>query len=239
MSNEFIINTSPVGSEVKLQTDTQGGYTANPYTDERPDGQIIVLPDDLVRQGANLIINSEGYDEFNQRGIVKPAIVCPRCHTAIETQAFFWLDDVHLKESYVPPPQPEPEPPTPLPPGSQEPLDYINSVYATGNYNLATHVGCGTFTEECCRVLAHNLGAQWGHVGKRPGQNQYNNHAVDALMCLFGEYTGIWDIIISSVSSSAKPAFNDAGDVNPEIWRPYQPLPCQPAAQRTVILLQR
>jgi hypothetical protein len=144
------------------------------------------------------------------------------------TRAYLQCDDFTLVDLPTTPPVPPPNP------NPSSPLEVINGVYATGAYNLATKTGCGQFTEECCRQLAALWGTPpWGHVAKSAGQNQYNAHAVDAVMSLYGSDHGIWDIITSSVSSSAKPAFNRAGDSNPELWRPPAPLPCQPAGTAT------
>jgi hypothetical protein len=227
MANEFYFYTTPIGSELELRTDAQGSYVANPHTDNRPDGQVIILPQDLETQGANLVINSEGYEEFSVRGILKPSLVCPHCATVLETQAFFWLDDVHLKEKESAPP------PTPIPPPttSNRPEDIINEVYATGKFNLYTKEGCGLFTEACCVELHNRNNNMWGHVKKNPGQNQFNGHAVDAVMCLAGEENGIWDIIVSSESSSAHPAYNRAGDIKPELWY-YPAAPYVPPTRR-------
>jgi hypothetical protein len=61
----------------------------------------------------------------------------------------------------------------------------------------------------------------WGHIAKQPGQNQYNGHAVDAVMLplnIPGTAAGIYDIIFSSVSAEAKPVFNMAGPPEYEKW---------------------
>ena len=92
-----------------------------------------------------------------------------------------------------------------------------------GNYFLSPHPTPHSplpiFSFGDCPSLAGSR-----RSAKSPGQNQYNNHAVDALYALYGNDAGVWDIITSSVSSSAKPAFNDAGEGNPEEWRPPAPL---------------
>jgi hypothetical protein len=61
----------------------------------------------------------------------------------------------------------------------------------------------------------------WGHVAKNPGQNQYHQHAVDAVMLLANAGNtgaGIYDIIYSSASPEAKPAFNYAGPPDYNLW---------------------
>ena len=58
----------------------------------------------------------------------------------------------------------------------------------------------------------------WGHILKTPGQNQYNGHAVDALMCLAGPDNGIWDIVHDSVSPNASPQYIYKGPADPNLW---------------------
>lgn len=233
MSYRFYVFTSdindshPLDATVFASHDSGWSGQGFPATDPQGRaGKLIEVPDSVLNnQGCQLDITFDGYTSLKMRGVL----------TFVGDRAYLLCDDFRL----VPIPKvEEPEPPVPPPTGS-EPLDYINAVYATGQYNLATKTGCGTFTEACCTSLATSLGPQWGHVAKSPGQNQYNNHAVDALSCLFGEYCGIWDIIFSSVSSDAKPVFNDAGEVHPEEWRPHTPLPVQPVSMSRVVIVHR
>lgn len=218
-------NSSVLQAKVDLAHDSGFSGIAVPATDPQGRaGQLIEVPDSVPdRNGAELNVTIEGYTPIKLRGILKYE----------GDRAYLQCDDFRLVK--IPVVIPPPEPPVPPPTGS-EPLDIINGVYASGNYNLATKTGCGAFTEECCRQLVTAFGPQWGHVAKSPGQNQYNNHAVDAIMALFGNDCGIWDIITSSVSSSARPAFNDAGAVNPEIWRPASPIPVQPVTASMVVV---
>jgi hypothetical protein len=218
MANELYIYTTPPDTTVSLKLDLGEWLIGVPGTyNGRADGHQFQIPPGTTPQGALLTIAHDGYLTFENRGYLVPDE---------QGEAFWNCNDVHLVEvPTTPPPQP--------PPVGSTPLEIINGVYASGSYNLATKPGCGTFTEEVARQLAAAFGPMWGHVAKTPGQNQYNAHAVDAVHSLAGTDHGIWDIITSSVSSSAKPAFNRAGDSEPEIWRPPAPLPCVPAGTAT------
>ena len=219
MPHKYFVFTNPASASVRLAHDGGWSATAVPGTDPLGRaGQVFEIPDSVPQAGAQLSLEAEGKVPITLRGVLSYPDFDP-------TRAYLQCDDFTMVDLPAPPEPPIP-PPTPTP---TSPLEVINGVYASGNYNLATHVGCGQFTEECCRQLAAAFGAVWGHVAKSPGQNQYNNHAVDAVMSLAGSDHGIWDIIVSSVSSSARPAFNRAGDSKPELWRPPAPLPCQAA----------
>jgi hypothetical protein len=218
MSHQYYVFTNVPDARIGLAHDSGWSATAVPGQDPhgRP-GQVFDVPDSVPpNQGAQLNIDADGKVPIQLRGVLAYADV---------TRAYLQCDDFTLADL--------PAPPEPPPVTGSTPLEVINAVYATGAYNLATKTGCGMFTEECCRQLATAFGPMWGHVAKAAGQNQYNAHAVDAVHSLAGNDHGIWDIITSSVSSSAKPAFNRAGDSNPELWRPPAPLPCQPAGTAT------
>jgi len=76
-------------------------------------------------------------------------------------------------------------------------------------YDIRTHAGAGRFTEY---VIEHS-GSEWGHINKTSGQNQYNGHAVDAIMYRSPVplYNGLQyqpvDIIFSVDSPEARPQF--------------------------------
>jgi hypothetical protein len=224
MPHQYFVFTSdfesstPVDATILASHDSGWQDQAVPATDPQGRaGKVFDVPDTVPdKNGCQLDITVEGYTPTKVRGLL----------TYVGERAYLQCDDFRLVKVAQPP---EPPPVT-----GSTPLEIINSVYATGQYNLATKTGCGMFTEECCRQLAAAYGTPpWGHVAKSAGQNQFNAHAVDAVHCLYGGDHGIWDIITSSVSSSARPAFNRAGDSNPEIWRPPTPLPCVPAGAAT------
>lgn len=220
MPHQYYVFTNATGATIGLAHDSGWSATALPGTDPQGRvGQVFEIPDSVAdQQGAQLNLDAEGKVPIQLRGVLAYA----------GTRAYLQCDDFTMQDLPAPPEPPEPPPVT-----GGTPLEIINGVYASGNYNLATKTGCGQFTEEVARQLAAAFGPMWGHVAKAPGQNQYNAHAVDAVHSLAGNDHGIWDIITSSVSSSAKPAFNRAGDSEPELWRPTAPLPCVPAGAAT------
>ena len=90
-------------------------------------------------------------------------------------------------------------------------LSVVQAVFTNGTiWDLSTQEGCGQFTE----AVVNALPAEWGHVGKNPGQTQYNKHAVDAVMYKSseplnnGKYFQVVDIIVSAESADAKPGWN-------------------------------
>lgn len=213
-------SSAPLDAALTASHDSGWQGTAVPGTDPQGrTGKVFDVPDSVPdRNGCQLDITLDGYTPTKLRGLL----------TYVGDRAYLQCDDFRLVKVAAPP-----EPP-PIQPGASTPLEVINAVYATGVYNLATKTGCGEFTEECCRQLASLWGTPpWGHIAKSQGQNQFNAHAVDAVHSLYGPDHGIWDIITSSVSSSARPAFNRAGDAKPELWRPPSPLPCMPAGTAT------
>lgn len=77
----------------------------------------------------------------------------------------------------------------------------VKAVFASATWDLTTKAGAGCFTEAVAHRL-HQLDANWGHLAKFPGQNQYNGHAVDAVLYKSGYAV---DIIGSVESPKAKP----------------------------------
>lgn len=206
MPHRYFVFTNVSAPQVRLAHDSGWGATALPGTDPQGrTGWVFEVPDTVPNlNGAQLNVDAEGKVPLQLRGVLAYSEVDP-------TRAYLQCDDFVLVD--VPKP---PEPPGPTPgPTPTDPLGVITAVYATGQYNLATQSGCGTFTEECAWQLRLAFGNSWGHIVKEAGQNQFNGHAVDAVQSLWGEYHGKWDIIVSSVSSSAHPAFNDAGTEDP------------------------
>jgi hypothetical protein len=210
-------SSAPVDATVLASHDSGWQGQAIPATDPQGRaGKVFEVPDAVPdKNGCQLDITVDGYTPTKVRGLL----------TYVGDRAYLQCDDFRLVKVAQPP---EPPPVT-----GGTPLEIINAVYATGAFNLGTKPGCGQFTEECCRQLATAFGPMWGHVAKGGAQNMYQNHAVDAVHSLAGGDHGIWDIIVSSVSSSARPAFNRAGDSEPELWRPPAPLPCVPAGTAT------
>ena len=207
MPYSFVFYPDPPNAPITVTPDAGGSYTSVPYiyTDGRQ-GQVAYLADNTPEnQGALLAIAAvPGYEADEMRGFLR---LYPDTMTArLE------VDDKKLK--------PADAEPVPLPPGSS-PLDIINAVYAQTQPQLWTHEGCGKFTEDCCAALHSQHSAYWGHIRKNPGQNQFNGHAVDAVQLALnvpGCNAGVYDIIYSSVSAEAKPAFNFAGPPEYDLW---------------------
>lgn len=132
----------------------------------------------------------------------------------INQNAAFAVDDfIFENEKTCPPPD--------NPPIGDDPLEIIESVYTNGEFDLSTKNGCGQFTEACAIALHTQLSTFWGHIKKISPQNNYNGHAVDAIMLLVsvgGIDAGIYDIIFSSESPEAKPVFNRQGDAVQSLW---------------------
>lgn len=218
MPFQFIFYPDPSDAQFKLTPDVGGVYQSVPYTNP-PDGRmggIAILPDGIPEnQGAVLTITKTGFKEWTARGFLR---FYPDTFTArLE------VDDAHLTvdDSVVEPPDPGQADPY------ANPMDIINYVFESTKPNLSSAAGCGKFTEDCCEELHTKMHPAWGHIKKNPGQNQFNGHAVDAIMLLV--YSGntppaIYDIIFSSASPEAKPVFNNAGPAEPTLWY-YPPAP--------------
>ena len=211
MPFKFVFYPDPADASFIVTPDVGGAYSSVPYTNP-PDGRqggATVLPDGIPEnQGAVIKINKSGFKEWTARGFLR---FYPEGVARLE------VDDAHLTvdDTVVVPPDPT----TPDP--YANPLDIINYVFESTKPNLSSAAGCGKFTEDCCKELHDKMHPAWGHIKKNPGQNQFNGHAVDAIMLLV--YSGntapaIYDIIFSSASPEAKPVFNRADNVNPELW---------------------
>ena len=205
MPYSFVIYPTPVDATVTLTPDSGGSSTGTPYTHSSGrQGQVCTVDDGTPdQQGATLDVSAPNYLPERLRGFL--------ILDAETDVARLQVDDVVLELAASEVPKP------PVVPGST-PLEIINNVYATGQYHLGTKEGCGQFTEACCTAIHDSLANTCGHIRKEPAQNQWNGHAVDAIMFLAGGWVGIWDIITSSVSPEAKPAFNYAGPAEPEKW---------------------
>ena len=210
MPYAFVIYPTPVDATVTLTPDSGGSYTGVPYTHSSGrQGQVCYGNDGTPdEQGTTLNVSAPSYLPSRLRGFLML--------DGDADTARLQVDDVALEASGQPAPGP-----TPPPSGPPNPLDIINRVYADTQPQLWTQAGCGKFTEDCCTALHNESSHYWGHVAKDPGQNQWNGHAVDAIMLALnipGTGAGIYDIIYSSVSSEAKPAFNLAGPPEYDKW---------------------
>jgi len=223
MPFSYVCYPTPVTATVTLSPDSGGVYTGVPYTHSSGRaGQVCYIdagtPDE---QGVTITVAADGYLPLRLRGFLML--------NAADDEARFQADDFALELAPV---TPGPTPPANV--SGSTPLEVINSVWATGDYQLLTKEGCGRFTEACDTAVHDLIENTCGHLRKDPGQNQFNGHAVDAIHFIAGQYVGIWDIITSSESSDAKPAFNYAGPAEPPKWYyPAAPLPLAQAAVDT------
>lgn len=209
----FVLYPTPLDAHVTLKPDSGGAVAGIPYSDAsgRP-GQLCTVADGVPsNQGAELNLEAPGYVALRLRGFLQLKDGIARLQ----------VDDYTLPAA---PSAPAPGP-TPPPATGGSPLEIINRVYAATNPNLATIAGCGKFTEDCCDALHTEHSPMWGHIAKTEGQNQFNGHAVDALMLLAnvsnasgGTTAGVYDIIYSSASFEAKPVFNYAHPPQYELW---------------------
>lgn len=208
---DLYVYTTPRESDVTLTLDDGRVIAGEPGSaNGRDDAHRLALPADVPGQGAVLRVTCSGYVTFDNRGILNPSRPC------------FELDDVRLMPVVVDPePAPGPDP-------TADPAAIIQAVYEAGDYILATKAGCGAFTEACCTALHDQHSAMWGHIRKHEGQNQFNAHAVDAVMLMTQAGStppGGYDIIHNSVSFEATPAFNYAGIPDGTLWYyPADPL---------------
>jgi hypothetical protein len=215
----IFVRDGNVGGDVKdaiVRIAHDGGWGGTGTPDTSPDDRFcyyFLVPQDVPNsQGAQLDVTAPNKVTVSVRGLL----------TFNGERAYLQGDDFTRVDVPAAPPTPEPEPPQPDP-GPTDPLERINAIYATGQYDLATKSGCGMFTEAVAQdfhAFYFDRGQMWGHIKKTGAQNQYNGHAVDAVQNLYGEDNGKWDIIVASVSSSAHPAFNEAGDANPDDFLP-------------------
>lgn len=205
MSNQLWIFTTPANALVQLTADNGVSVLGVPQTYEgRADAQLIEIPFDTEGMGASLRISFDGYNTFEGRAILM----------GVGGEAFLQMDDFHLTVSSS---TPSPEP-TPPPSYHGTPEEIIDQVYNQTHPDLSTHEGCGKFTEDCATALHNNSSQWWGHIKKNPGQNQYNGHAVDAIMLASGVGAGIWDIVHDSVSPSATPQYIYKGPPDLNLW---------------------
>lgn len=219
--SQFLFYPDPLNALSTLKTDD--GFTGTGIPAIDPNGRhgqaINIMTGHPSGHGAEFTLEAQGYETLRVRGFL-----------IIESElARLEVDDyklVLLQSTPIPPTTP---PPTTGPDPNANPLDIINYVFNSTNPNLSTVAGCGLFTEDCGKELHEKMHPAWGHIRKNPGQNQFNEHAVDALMLMIpsgGTAPGIYDIIQSSASPDARPVFNYVEPPNPELWY-YPPAPIQ------------
>lgn len=213
--SKLIVYPDPLDSVVRIESDSGWFGILTPYThtDGRK-GQAVDVPDDIQSGwGSRLTVSHGAKVTFSNRGFLVNQSGAWR----------FLLDDVTLLDVPKPcPPCPDCPPVDPPHNMPSDPKGIIDWTFTHGTFDLASKDGCGRFTEACCTNLHNGHAAAWGHVRKSGAQNQFNGHAVDAVMLLVphqdGTRSGIYDLIFSSESTSAKPTFNYAGAVEQSLW---------------------
>lgn len=130
-------------------------------------------------------------------------------------------DDVLEPPVIEPPPIDPPEPPMSVP----YEFDVVQAVNAAYPHLLQQNTGasCGEFTERVVWELA-KTDDKWGHVGKNPGQNQHNGHAIDAVMYRSDIPDNVVDIINSSGDGNpTTPSWQEKGAYG-QPWTPPIPV---------------
>jgi hypothetical protein len=216
----FMFYPNPLSARCTLKTDDGfSGQGLHAVKDGREGQAISVIAGHPSGHGAEFTLEANGFTTLRVRGFL-----------VIEGDvARLQVDDYTLTEVAAPPVTTTPEPPTGEegPDPNANPLEMIMYVFNSTTPNLATAAGCGLFTEDCCELLHNEMHPAWGHIKKNPGQNQFNGHAVDALMLMVPSGStapGIYDIIQSSAAPDAKPVFNYVEPPNPDLWY-YPPIP--------------
>lgn len=201
---DLYLYATPAGTALLLTLDDGRSCIGEPCVWQgRADAFRVAIPANVGSMGAWLELEAPGCMPYKLRGIVQQA----------GSSASIAIDDFFLQPT---PAEPVPEPP----PFSGTPAEIIEQVWATGQYELETKEGCGTFTEGVCLALYRCNSPAWGHIRKSGAQNQWNGHAVDAVQCLAGPDLGIWDVIHDSESENATPSCTYKGPPDPALWYP-------------------
>ncbi len=81
----------------------------------------------------------------------------------------------------------------------------VEQVYNSGHYDLTTKIGTGGQFLEPVAMALHAHNPKYGHLKKRPGQNQWNGHGVDNVLYLSddGVATAV-DVVAAGESTSAR-----------------------------------
>ncbi len=219
MPFELILFVAP-GTTGQARRDDGSTYGSHPavYDDGSASGRpgIGFTFPDITPNGNGVGITLSSAPGITLRGILwlrVPEFIYPWVRT--ETAAW-QLDD--LTPLVVPA---VPAPPVNTQDPNRIPLDIIKAIEATGQYDLTTKEGCGRFTEDCCTHLHVLHSVNWGHVRKVGQQNQFNGHAVDAIMLkepTQNTPAAIYDIIVNSEAPGAHAALNVSSPANPAIW---------------------
>lgn len=219
---KYFIFPIPYDSVCRLEHDS--GWAKFAYPETHPSGRpgkSFDIPEDTPNGwGARLTISAPDHYSLTLRGML----------TKLDGSLWgLMVDDFSLdafEKKYTEPVEPTPNPEPPEPELTQYPIDIIRDIQSRSNYNLASKEGCGQLTEEACTVLNEVQSPDWGHIRKSGAQNQFNGHAVDAIMLLVGymlddgEFigAGVYDIILSSESPDATVQFIWKHGPQHELW---------------------
>lgn len=217
MPNELWLYTDPANAQVELTADNGVKAVGIPqFHANREDAQLLEIPFDTGGIGCQLVIGANGFQTFVGRAVLMSG----------EGIAYLSMDDFHLNPTPVAPPIPPPDSGGEYTGSASE---IVQQVYEKTNADLSTKEGCGKFTEDVCTALHDNDNPWWGHIKKTGAQNQYNGHAVDAIMLATGDGAGGYDIIQNSVSPEAAPVLNWIGPPDLNLW--YYPAAGQKSAR--------
>lgn len=220
MPFELIYFVNPPNTTGKLQLDNGTLALSHPAMFQNRRGIGFTVPDGTENgHGCELTLIPPAPDRVTvpQRGILWLRVPDFAYPWIAEQSAALAPDDMTLPLVPLSPLTPPDHQPNP----NLSPLMLIKQVEATGLYDLTTKEGCGAFTEACCTVLHNEHSHEWGHVRKTGAQNQYNGHAVDALMLKISTPNtpaAIYDIIVNSEAPGATAALNFSSTVNPILW---------------------
>jgi hypothetical protein len=210
------VYTTPLEARVQLQHDSQFAVDGVDGADSnnRPCKNISIPDGTPSGWGCRIVVTADKKISIIQRGILYE-----------EEHAWYFLADDFILQDVPPPVIIQPPNPIPTPPlFPSDPKGIIDLVYKIGKHDLSTKEGCGKFTEDCCKSLHDHHSKYWGHIRKSGAQNQFNGHAVDAVMLLSDSNitdnteAGVYDLIIDSESPNAKPSFNFKHEPQPSLW---------------------
>ena len=214
---KFLLFPDPLTSHCELRFDNGTVMVGVPdeHSTHRKGQSMTITNGTPQGNGVNLFINAgPGKAPVNQRG----TLWYQDGHQTFpfpEGDCFIWFDDFRLQDIPVNPPNNGTQNP------NLNPLTIILAIEATHQFDLTTHDGCGKFTEECCKQLHEKHSTNWGHVRKTGAQEQFNGHAIDAIMLKVATPNTevfIYDIVVNSQAPGAHAALNVASSVNESLW---------------------
>ncbi len=219
MPYELIIFTTPQNAQGVLQLDNGISLNSHPAIHEsgRPGIGFSIPNGSPNGNGARLTLSAPEFITIQQRAILWLRTNDGYYPWIGSQQAAFAIDDFTLPVKTNPIPIPIPIPNL----VHLEPIVIITAVFNSGQFDLTTHNGCGKFTEQCCKQLHEHHSISWGHIKKFGAQEQYNGHAVDAIMLLNSMLDcdrGIYDIIVNSQSPGEHSALNRVGEPDSLLW---------------------